>query len=145
MLWSWSLKKLTFLWTELLKSFKASGSSIWPSLPTSTSQESKHDPKNMFLLTRETRSDELAVPGWPGRCLYSAPGAPGVSYQPNENHSGHISAGAKAGSSSKNRSPPKSVLWWDESKFDILVVNLERRVLWATEKRDIPACYQWSV
>ncbi len=39
----------------------------------------------------------------------------------------------------------KSVLWTDESKFDILVVNHGRRVLRAKEEGDLPACYQRSV
>jgi len=39
----------------------------------------------------------------------------------------------------------KSVLWSDESKFDILVGNHGRHVLWAKGKRDLPACYQRSV
>ncbi len=39
----------------------------------------------------------------------------------------------------------KSVLWSDESKFDILVVNHRRRVLRAKEEGDLPACYQRSV
>ncbi len=39
----------------------------------------------------------------------------------------------------------KSVLWSDESKFDILVGNHGRRVLWAKEEGDLPACYQHSV
>ncbi len=33
----------------------------------------------------------------------------------------------------------KRVLWSDESKFDILVGNHGRRVLWATEEGDLPA------
>ncbi len=39
----------------------------------------------------------------------------------------------------------KSVLWSDESKFDILVGNHGRRVLWAKEEGDLPACHQCSV
>ncbi len=39
----------------------------------------------------------------------------------------------------------KSVLWSDESKFDILVGNHGRRVLRAKEERDLPVCYQRSV
>ncbi len=39
----------------------------------------------------------------------------------------------------------KSVLWSDESKFDILVGNHGRCVLWAKEEGDLPACYQRSV
>ncbi len=39
----------------------------------------------------------------------------------------------------------KSVLWSDESKFDILVGNHGRRVLRAKEEGDLPACYQHSV
>ncbi len=39
----------------------------------------------------------------------------------------------------------KSVLWSDESKFDILVGNYRRRVLWAKEEGDLPACHQRSV
>ncbi len=39
----------------------------------------------------------------------------------------------------------KSVLWSDESKFDILVGNHGRRVLWGKEEGDHPACYQRSV
>ncbi len=35
----------------------------------------------------------------------------------------------------------KSFLWSDESKFDILVGNHGRRVLWAKEEGDLPACY----
>ncbi len=38
----------------------------------------------------------------------------------------------------------KSVLWSDESKFDILVVNHGCRVLQAKEERDLPACHQCS-
>ncbi len=34
----------------------------------------------------------------------------------------------------------KSVLWSDESKFDILVGNHGRRVLWAKVEGDLPAC-----
>ncbi len=36
----------------------------------------------------------------------------------------------------------KSVLWSDESKFDILVGNHGRRVLRAKEEGDLPACHQ---
>ncbi len=39
----------------------------------------------------------------------------------------------------------KSVLWSDESKFDILVGNHGRRVLRAKEEGDLSACYQRSV
>ncbi len=39
----------------------------------------------------------------------------------------------------------KSVLWSDESKFDILVGNHGRRVLRAKQKGDLPAFYQRSV
>ncbi len=39
----------------------------------------------------------------------------------------------------------KSVLWSDESKFDILVGNHGRHVLRAKEEGDLPACYQRSV
>ncbi len=39
----------------------------------------------------------------------------------------------------------KSVLWSDESKFDILVGNHGCRVLWAKEEGDLPACHQRSV
>ncbi len=39
----------------------------------------------------------------------------------------------------------KSVLWSDESKFDILVGNHGCHVLWAKEEGDLPACYQHSV
>ncbi len=39
----------------------------------------------------------------------------------------------------------KSVLWSDESKFDILVENHGRCVLRAKEEGDLPACYQRSV
>ncbi len=39
----------------------------------------------------------------------------------------------------------KSVLWSDESKFDILVLNHGRCVLWAKEEGDLPSCYQRSV
>ncbi len=39
----------------------------------------------------------------------------------------------------------KSVLWSDESKFDILVGNHGRHVLRAKEEGDILACYQRSV
>ncbi len=39
----------------------------------------------------------------------------------------------------------KSVLWSDESKFDILVGNHRCRVLRAKEEADLPACYQCSV
>ncbi len=38
----------------------------------------------------------------------------------------------------------KSVLWSDESKFDILVGNHGRRVLWGKEEEDLPACYQFK-
>ncbi len=34
------------------------------------------------------------------------------------------------------------VLWSDEFKFDVLVGNHGRRVLWAKEEGDLPACYQ---
>ncbi len=44
-----------------------------------------------------------------------------------------------------NVSKWKSVLWSDESKFDILVGNHERCVLRAKEERDFPACHQRSV
>ncbi|KAJ8285485.1 hypothetical protein GJAV_G00027330, partial [Gymnothorax javanicus] len=36
----------------------------------------------------------------------------------------------------------QSVLWSDESKFDILVRNHGRRVLQAKEEKDHPSCYQ---
>ncbi len=39
----------------------------------------------------------------------------------------------------------KSVLWSDESKFDILVGNHGHRVLQAKEEGDLPACHQHSV
>ncbi len=39
----------------------------------------------------------------------------------------------------------KSVLWSDESKFDILVGNHGRCVLRTKEEGDLPACYQSSV
>ncbi len=39
----------------------------------------------------------------------------------------------------------KSVLWSDESKFDILVGNHGRCVLRAKDEGDLPACYQRSV
>ncbi len=39
----------------------------------------------------------------------------------------------------------KSVLWSDESKFDILVGNHGRCVLGAKEEGDLPGCYQRSV
>ncbi len=39
----------------------------------------------------------------------------------------------------------KSVLWSDESKFDILVGNHGCRALQAKEEGDLPACYQHSV
>ncbi len=39
----------------------------------------------------------------------------------------------------------KSVLWSDESKFDILVGNHGRRVLRDKEEGDVPACNQLSV
>ncbi len=39
----------------------------------------------------------------------------------------------------------KSVLWSDESKFDILVGNHGRRVLRAKEEADLPVCHQRSV
>ncbi len=39
----------------------------------------------------------------------------------------------------------KSVLWSDESKFDILVGNHGLRVLWAKEEGDLPACHQRSL
>ncbi len=38
----------------------------------------------------------------------------------------------------------KSVLWLDESKFDILVGNHGRCVLRAKEEEDLPACHQRS-
>ncbi len=39
----------------------------------------------------------------------------------------------------------KSVLWSDESKFDILVEKHGRRVLRAKEEGDLPASYQRSI
>ncbi len=39
----------------------------------------------------------------------------------------------------------KSVLWLDKSKFDILVGNHGRCVLWAKEEGDLPECHQRSV
>ncbi len=39
----------------------------------------------------------------------------------------------------------KSVLWSDESKFDILVGNHGRRVLRVKEEGDLPVCHQRSV
>ncbi len=39
----------------------------------------------------------------------------------------------------------KSIIWSDESKFDILVGNHGRRVLQAKVEGDLPACYQYSV
>ncbi len=39
----------------------------------------------------------------------------------------------------------KSLLWSDESKFDILVGNHRGRVLQAKEEVDLPACHQRSV
>ncbi len=39
----------------------------------------------------------------------------------------------------------KSVLWSDESKFDILVGNHRRRVLQVKEEGDLPVCHQHSV
>ncbi len=39
----------------------------------------------------------------------------------------------------------KSVLWSDESKFNLLVRNHGRRVLRAKDEGDLPACYQRSV
>ncbi len=39
----------------------------------------------------------------------------------------------------------KRVLWSNESKFDILFGNHERRVLRAKEEEDLPACHQCSV
>ncbi len=39
----------------------------------------------------------------------------------------------------------KSVLWSDESKFDIFVGNHGCHVLRAKEEGDLPACYQSSV
>ncbi len=39
----------------------------------------------------------------------------------------------------------KSVLWSDESKFDILLGNHGRRVLRAKEEGDLPVCYRRSV
>ncbi len=39
----------------------------------------------------------------------------------------------------------KSILWSDESKFDILVGNHRRRVLWAKEEGDLSTCYRCSV
>ncbi len=51
----------------------------------------------------------------------------------------------KRGIEGKDVSKWKSVLWSDESKFDLLVGNYGRRVLWAKEERDLPACHQHSV
>ncbi len=45
----------------------------------------------------------------------------------------------------KNVSKWKSVLWSDESKFDILVGNHRRCVLRAKEEGDLPTCYKRSV
>ncbi len=39
----------------------------------------------------------------------------------------------------------ESVLWSDESKFDILVGNHGCRVLQATDEGDLPMCHQQSV
>ncbi len=39
----------------------------------------------------------------------------------------------------------KSVLWSDESKFNILVGNHGCSVLWAKEEVELPACYQHPV
>ncbi len=39
----------------------------------------------------------------------------------------------------------ESVLWSDKSKFDILVGNHGRSVLWAKEDVDLPTCHQRSV
>ncbi len=39
----------------------------------------------------------------------------------------------------------KSVLWSDESKFDILIGNHGRRVLRAKQEGDLPVCHQSSV
>ncbi len=39
----------------------------------------------------------------------------------------------------------KSVLWSNESKFDILVGSHGRRVLRAKEEGDLPVCYRHSV
>ncbi len=39
----------------------------------------------------------------------------------------------------------KSVLWSDESKFDILEGNQGCRILRTKEEGDLPACYQHSV
>ncbi len=39
----------------------------------------------------------------------------------------------------------KSILWSDESNFEILVGNHGCRVLWAKEEGDISACDQCSV
>ncbi len=39
----------------------------------------------------------------------------------------------------------ESLLWSDESKFDILVGNHECLVLRAKEEGNLPACYQCSV
>ncbi len=39
----------------------------------------------------------------------------------------------------------KSVRWSEESKFDIVVGNHGRRVLWPKEEGDLSACYQHSV
>ncbi len=39
----------------------------------------------------------------------------------------------------------RSVLWSDELKFHILVVNHGCRVLRAKEEEDLPACYQHSI
>ncbi len=38
----------------------------------------------------------------------------------------------------------KSVLWSDESTFDILVGNHGRHVIWAKEEGDLPACHHLS-
>ncbi len=39
----------------------------------------------------------------------------------------------------------ESVLWSDESKFDILVGNHRYCVLWAKKEGDLSACHQLSV
>ncbi len=57
----------------------------------------------------------------------------------------HHGLWAKAHLKWKHFSKWKSVLWSDESKFDIIVGNHRRCVLWAKEKGDIPACYKRSV
>ncbi len=57
----------------------------------------------------------------------------------------HLQMPTKALSCKKEAICEQSVLWSDESKFDILVGNHGCRVLRAKEEGELPACYQRSV